>query len=98
MSMIVESCCALALRCAARQPPPRHAKRASGTPGLRRKEGISSFAFPALALQLAKLASGPCRATTIRPAARDWIWMRRAVWNPTLRKEREGAGPPRYCS
>jgi hypothetical protein len=27
--------------------PPRHAKRASGAPGLRRKERIFSFAFPA---------------------------------------------------
>lgn len=25
-----------------------------------------------------------------RPAARDWIWMRWTVWNPILRKKREG--------
>src|ERR1700732_359386 len=51
------------LRCAS-VPPPRHAKRVSGTPSLRRKEGIVSLLPPALALHLAKLASGPCRATT----------------------------------
>jgi|SRR5882724_1703132 len=60
--------------------------------GLRQQGRNRFFAFPALALQLAKLASGPCRATTSRPASRDWNWERRTVWNPSVRKGREGWG------
>src|ERR1700731_597372 len=70
--------------------------RVSGTPGLRRKEGIVSLLPRHLPFSSQKLASGPCRATTSRPASRDWNWARPTVWNPTLRKRREGTGHPRY--
>src|SRR5262249_4459320 len=48
-----------ALRCAA---------RASG-----RMEGIPFDVYPALALQRALRAYGPCRAILSRPASRDWF-------------------------
>ena len=74
--------------------------------GLRRKEGISSLAFPAFRfaqsginpdlplLSVRKLALGAVPGY-YQPAARDWIWMR-AVWKPTLRKTCAGAGLQRY--
>ena len=41
--------------------------------------------------------SGRCWAATNRPASRDWIWMRRTVWNPTPSQKRRRMGHLQYC-
>jgi len=59
---------------------------------LRRKEGISFFAFPALALQLASSPRDRAGLLPAVPLRGTGICAGRTVWDPTLCKSGKGWG------